>query len=308
MAIGYRNGVSILLLVFYLPALAIAILLTIRHGLRRSSGWRFMIIFTLARILCACFALATISQPGNVSLYVAYTVLIGVAVSPLELVAFGYVHTLQYIALILRRWEVLPASGMFPSLPTPPSHHKPSSSSNANFANPNRPSSLLSRITTNINHSHRTLITTRHIQLFELLNTVGIILSIIGGVNSGRDYSKTGLYVPQTLSKVGLGLFIASFVAILAATVLLSSSVSHAEPGEKRILLAVAVSLPLLLVRLIYSSIYTFGGLRAFSSLNGSVSLLLCLALLEEMAIVMVYEGAGLTLRRIGKVGVGRGE
>lgn len=92
MAIGYRSGVSILLLIFYFPALAIAILLTIRHGIRKSAGWRFMIIFTLARILCACFQLATINQPKNLSLYVGYSVLIGIAVSPLELVAFGYVH------------------------------------------------------------------------------------------------------------------------------------------------------------------------------------------------------------------------
>lgn len=95
MAVDYRSGISILLLIFYLPALAIAILLTIRHGFTLSSGWRFMIIFTLARILCACFQLATINQPNNISLYVGYSVLIGVAVSPLELVAFGYVPSLQ---------------------------------------------------------------------------------------------------------------------------------------------------------------------------------------------------------------------
>lgn len=92
MAVDYRSGVSILILIFYLPALAIAILLTIRHGFGKSAGWRFMIIFTLARILSACFQLATINQPKNVSLYVGYSVLIGIAVSPLELVAFGYVR------------------------------------------------------------------------------------------------------------------------------------------------------------------------------------------------------------------------
>lgn len=249
MAVDYRSGVSILLLIFYLPALAVAVLLTIRHGFRRSAGWRFMIIFTLARFLCACFQLATINQPRNASLYVAYTVLIGIAVSPLELVAFG----------------------------------------------------LLSRITESINKFHQTLVTVRHLQLAELLNTVGIILSIVGGVDSGNDYQKTGRYVPQTLTKVGLGLFIASFVAILATTAILSSSISHAEPGEKRILLAVAVSLPLLLVRLIYSSVYNFGDVSNFSSLSGSVTILLCMALLEEIAIVLIYEGVGLTLRKIGK-------
>ena len=96
MAVDYRNGVSILLLLFYLPALAIAILLTLRHGLGKSAGWRFMIIFTLARVLCACFELATINQQRNVSLYVGYVVLIGIAVSPLELVSFGYVASVRF--------------------------------------------------------------------------------------------------------------------------------------------------------------------------------------------------------------------
>ena len=105
MAVNYRSGISILLLIFYLPALAIAILLTIRHGLRKSSGWRFMIIFTLARILCACFQLATINQPDNISLYIGYSVLIGVAVSPLELVAFGYVLSLQNLVHVLKPWR-----------------------------------------------------------------------------------------------------------------------------------------------------------------------------------------------------------
>lgn len=137
---------------------------------------------------------------------------------------------------------------------------------------------------------------------------MGIILSIIGGVDSGNDYSKTGRFVPQTLTKVGLGLFIASFVAILATTAILSSSISHAEPGEKRILLAVAVSLPLLLVRLIYASIYDYRDSADFSSLSGSVTILLCMALLEEIAMVLIYEGVGLTLRKVGKQDVATGE
>ena len=102
MSLDYRNGVSILLLIFYLPALATAILLTIRHGVTRSSGWRFMIIFCLARILSACFQLSTIREPNNTSLYVGYSILIGVAVSPLELVALGYVLTAKCNVLCIR--------------------------------------------------------------------------------------------------------------------------------------------------------------------------------------------------------------
>ena len=130
---------------------------------------------------------------------------------------------------------------------------------------------------------------------------MGIILSIVGGVDSGNGYGKTGRYVPQTLTKVGLGLFLASFVAILSFTAILFTCISHAEPGEKRILFAVAASLPLLLVRLVYSSLYTFGKDLRFSSLSGSVNILLCMALLEEIAIVVIYEGVGLTLRKFRK-------
>lgn len=168
--------------------------------------------------------------------------------------------------------------------------------------------SLLSRITASINKSHKVLISLRHIQLAELLNTVGIILSIVGGVESGTDYKKNGRYLPQTLTKVGVGLFIASFVAILAFTVILSLSISHAEPGEKRVLLAVAGSLPLLLVRLIYASIYVFRESSDFSSISGSVTILLCMALLEEIAIVLVYEGVGITLKKVLKQGVATGK
>ena len=133
-------------------------------------------------------------------------------------------------------------------------------------------------------------------------------LSIIGGVKSGNNYSKTGQYVPQDLSKVGLALFIVSFLAILATTVILSPSISHAEPGERRVLLAVAVSLPFLFVRLVYSSAFTFGNHSSFSPLRGNVTVLLCMALLEEIAIVLVYECVGLTLRKVTKRDVATGK
>ena len=89
---------------------------------------------------------------------------------------------------------------------------------------------------------------------------------------------------------------------------ILSLSISHAEPGEKRVLLAVAASSPFLLVRLIYASIYDYGLDYDFSALDGSVTVLLCMALLEEIAIVVMYEGVGVTLRKVPEQDVARGE
>ena len=91
MALGYRQGVSIATLIFHVPALAVAIFLSIRHGLKKASGWRFMIVFTLARVLGSCLELATISQPNNQSLYIGYATLLNVALSPLMLVCFGLI-------------------------------------------------------------------------------------------------------------------------------------------------------------------------------------------------------------------------
>ena len=145
-------------------------------------------------------------------------------------------------------------------------------------------------------------------QLAELLITVGLILSIIGGVNAGEDFGKTGIYKTQGLSKAGLGLFIAAFVILCLITATLVQSIRHAEEGEKRILLAVAVSLPFLLVRLVYSALAVFANKRSFSLFYGDVSILLFMALLEEVIVVVIYEGVGLTLKKVGKDRVAGGE
>jgi hypothetical protein len=51
MGLNYRNGVSIAEIVVYVPSLAIAIFLSVRHGFARSSGWMFLIVFCLARLI-----------------------------------------------------------------------------------------------------------------------------------------------------------------------------------------------------------------------------------------------------------------
>ena len=147
-------------------------------------------------------------------------------------------------------------------------------------------------------------------QLAELLITVGLILSIIGGVNAGEDFGKTGIYKTQTLGKAGLGLFIAAFAFLCLITAILVQSMRHVEEGEKRILLAVAVSLPFLLVRLVYSALAVFANKRSFSLFYGDTSILLFMALLEEVIVVVIYEGVGLTLKKVKKdrlAGGGRG-
>ncbi|PSS12983.1 hypothetical protein M430DRAFT_36183 [Amorphotheca resinae ATCC 22711] len=249
MTLDYRNGVSIAEIIVYVPSLAIAVFLAVRHGFNRSAGWLFLVIFSLARIIGPCMQLATISQPRNISLYVGSAILQNVGLSPLQLATVG----------------------------------------------------LLSRLLDGINNSHRTPVNSRIFKLIDMVILTALILSIIGGVHASDHLSQTGVYQPGPLNKAGTALYIVSFTAILIATIFVSVSISHAENGEKRILLAVAISLPFLFVRLIYSILSTFTRNKDFNVLTGNVTALLCLALLEEFAIVVIYEAIGLTLPKLQK-------
>ncbi|PQE25080.1 transmembrane protein [Rutstroemia sp. NJR-2017a BVV2] len=245
MAISYRNGVAIGELVVYIPSFFIALFLAFRHGFQKSSGWYFLIVFSLARIIGPCMQLAAINNP-SVSLYTGALILQNVGLSPLILATLG----------------------------------------------------LLSRVIESINRTHRTFIQTRMLKLVEIISLVGLILGIVGGVNASDSFTTTGKWVPGSLSKVGNALFIVSYAALVMASIITSFSIPHAEDGEKRILLGIAIALPFLFVRLLYAIISTFTHSKRFSSFTGSVTLLLCMSLLMELAVVVVYEGIGVTLRK----------
>jgi len=168
---------------------------------------------------------------------------------------------------------------------------------------------LLGRLLNSINRSHTALVNHRVLKFIELLLLVALILAIVGGVNASENaVDNGGVYKAPTISKAGSALFIVSYVAIVVFTILISFSVRHAEGGEKRILLAVIMSLPLLLIRLIYSVISTFSHSKLFSPFNGSIVILLCVALIEEFIVVVLYEATGLTLNKISEPVEGVGQ
>jgi hypothetical protein len=160
---------------------------------------------------------------------------------------------------------------------------------------------LLSRLQESINKTHHTSLATKIFKVIELIILVGLILGIVGGINASDNYVKNHVYQASSLSKAGTALFIVSFVGILIGCAFTSFSVSHAEQGEKRLLLAVAISLPFILVRLIYSIMITFTHNKNFNGLTPNVTILLCVALIEEFIVVLVYEGFGLTLHQVQK-------
>lgn len=107
MTLTIYNKISILQLVFFVPSLAIAVILSYRHGLRRAAGWIYLVILSLMRIIGASMELATISSPDNVSLITGAQILQNIGLSPLILVLLGLI-TRIYTAMPENRRPSIP--------------------------------------------------------------------------------------------------------------------------------------------------------------------------------------------------------
>ncbi|KAI9758854.1 MAG: hypothetical protein M1835_000510 [Candelina submexicana] len=79
-----RGDVSIVELIFYVPALALAVWIATRHGFGRSSGWLFLIILALIRIVGSSMELAS-DQSHNQSLTIGAAVLSNIGLNALIL-------------------------------------------------------------------------------------------------------------------------------------------------------------------------------------------------------------------------------
>lgn len=82
-------GISVAQIVLYTFFLAGAILLSIKHGFLKSSGWRYLIVLALARLIGGSMYLATLSDPTNTSLYIGWLTLNGLGLGPLVLMLMG---------------------------------------------------------------------------------------------------------------------------------------------------------------------------------------------------------------------------
>lgn len=83
------DRIAIAEIVVYAFFLIGGVFLCFKHGLKRSSGWRFLVILALARLIGSAMLLATINDPTNESLYIGWMTLNGVGFGPLILMLLG---------------------------------------------------------------------------------------------------------------------------------------------------------------------------------------------------------------------------
>lgn len=121
---------------------------------------------------------------------------------------------------------------------------------------------------------------------------LAFILAIIGGTRiSSSDSSKHSS--GESFEKAGVIIFLISYIAIVAFTMLTMTEARNLPQGEKRILYAVLASLPLLAVRLLYSLLADFADNSTFNILSGNATVQLCMAIIEEFIVSCLFILAG---------------
>ncbi|KAF3483007.1 uncharacterized protein GIQ15_02331 [Arthroderma uncinatum] len=131
------------------------------------------------------------------------------------------------------------------------------------------------------------------------LALVGLILAIVG-ITSQDDMMH---YVPNGKTKAAILVTLAVWVIVAGLLFMLYGRKKYLPAGENRLLLAVAISLPFILVRLIYSLISAFTRNPRFSIFSGDVTIYLVMAVLEEMIVVITCIAIGVTLNTDGVSG-----
>ena len=85
-----------------------------------------------------------------------------------------------------------------------------------------------------------------------------------------------------------------AYVGTVGVSLITAMSLRELPMGEKRIVYAVLAALPLIAVRLLYSLLADFANNSTFNILFGNATVQLCMAIIEEMIVVVFFLVAGL--------------
>jgi hypothetical protein len=130
--------------------------------------------------------------------------------------------------------------------------------------------------------------------LFHAVTITSLALTIAGIT---ADMSPQAMQNPNIKIKIGMVLYIISWAQMCLYLGILGWHQASLEKGERRTLVAVAVSAPFVLVRVLYSVLMWFLHNSDFGLFGGNVTVQLAMAVLEEFVVVIVCLGIGMTLR-----------
>ncbi|KAL2127062.1 hypothetical protein VTI74DRAFT_11390 [Chaetomium olivicolor] len=154
---------------------------------------------------------------------------------------------------------------------------------------------MLSRLVDWINRQTTSpTITIKHFRLIQLLVVLGAVLGIVGG-SSGNDNPNS----PSTESDVAVIFYLVTFAALVLILLVSAPSRSLVPEDERIIVPAVALALPFIAVRVLYSLLVVFVHSGAFAKIGGPIAVHLCMATAEEFVVVAIYLFLGFRLDRL---------
>jgi len=137
----------------------------------------------------------------------------------------------------------------------------------------------------------------RLFRILQVLTGVGLILGILG-VSIG-SHSTNGIFVPSTISKVGVLVYIVDFAAMTIIFISSLPNVSAVPRPERPLILHIPIALLAIAVRLLYAALCIFLHNSTFSLFSGSIVADILMAVVEEFFVVVITLVLGFKLDRI---------
>lgn len=164
------------------------------------------------------------------------------------------------------------------------------------------------RVLEGIRFTHPTPLTPQHLRFVQIIVILAMVLGAVGGsFLSGAitDFyehpSSSGTYAIPVESQVGAALMIVGFAVVILIAGSTLPHLSYVPAGEKRLLLAIGLAAPFVLVRLIFSAMASLSSNVSFRAYGGGqtyVTLFLAMSVIMEIIAVIIFESIGLTLQR----------
>jgi hypothetical protein len=135
----------------------------------------------------------------------------------------------------------------------------------------------------------------KFLNLVTIVCFVGLILGIAGVSSADKNHA----YRAGTLVKSSMAIFIIVFVTMLGLAVWLYLSLRYTiKRFQKKLFVAIAISSPFLLVRIIYSALSDYTDNSKFTVLSGDATTYLCMDVLEEIIAMVATMALGLSAVR----------
>jgi uncharacterized membrane protein len=135
------------------------------------------------------------------------------------------------------------------------------------------------------------------IKAIQVPATVALILCIVGATSAN---TAAEIEAQPTLH-AGIILYVVILIALVALTIGAAIGRSKTGRGEAPLIAAVALAMPLLVVRMIYSCLSAFTKISAFQLVGGNQTVGLFMEVLEEMFVVAIFLFVGLKQEAIAK-------